>query len=158
MKELRELTVFGQPDVLERVIRETEGRLSDGWSRDRKSESNLQVSTRDRAFCFRCPANSRHPEAALVMNLDGRCLTVVNIVTTAQALTRERYNAILVEFYLRFLQPVAAEANVSAELSSDERSLAEAFGWKPAELLTRFSRCANKAMTHPATAVVGWIS
>lgn len=51
---------------------------------------------------------------------------------------------------MKFFHPVAAEAGLPLELSSDEISLEEAFGWRPVELLRRLSKIANKSPSHPA--------
>lgn len=51
---------------------------------------------------------------------------------------------------LKLMHTAALEAGLAMQLLSDARSLEEAFGWWAAELLRRFSRCANKSHTHPA--------
>lgn len=150
VKIFRELTVFGEPDALESVISKTESGLTDGWFRDRESETKFQLLCRERAFCFLCRAKAERPEVALVMSLGGRRLTVTNIVPNGQKLSVGQYNSILAEFYLKFLHPEALEAGLAIELSSDERTIEEAFGSTALELLRKFSRCANKSMTHPA--------
>jgi hypothetical protein len=51
---------------------------------------------------------------------------------------------------LKFLHAAASEAGLRTELTPDERSLEEVFGYRAAGLLKSFSRCANKSSTHPA--------
>lgn len=150
MRVDRELTIFGEPDAIDGFIPLIESRLTDGWFRDRESEPRLHLSSRDRAYCFVCRAQADRPELAVVMNLEGCRLSVVNIVPNGGSLSRDLCNLILAEFCLRFIYPVPPETQVTIDLSSDERSLEEVIGWRPTDLLRRFSGCANKAATHPA--------
>jgi hypothetical protein len=61
-----------------------------------------------------------------------------------------QYNSILIEFYLKFLYPAAAEAGLPIELSPDERSFEREYGREATRLLKQFSICANKTCTHPS--------
>jgi len=86
-----------------------------------------------------------------VMVIYGRRLAVTNIVPHEQGrLTVAQYNSILLEFHLRFLAQAALEAGLPVELTSDERTIEEAFDPTAIKLLRRFSVCANKSIRHPA--------
>ena len=149
-KVFRELRVFGDRDDLESLVARLEAHLSDGWSRDREREATLWCRPGQSQFCFVRRSSSEVPAIVLLMCPAGRELSVTNIVADRRELSVDDYNAILAEFYLKFLHSVAAEAGLPVELTPDERSLEEAFGWRAVELLKRFSGCANKSSTHPA--------
>jgi hypothetical protein len=87
----------------------------------------------------------------------GRRLSVTNITADRRELSCDEYNAILAEFDLKFLHTAASEAGLAMELSSDEQSFEEAFGWAAAQRLKEFSAIANKSSTHPAD-IRRWMS
>ncbi len=153
MKVFRELNAYAAAEVLESIITKVESGLCDGWLRDRESEARVRPfrSEGQVGFFFMRRANAESPEIALAMIQEGSRLSVVNIIPKEEGeISRERYNSILTEFYLKFLHPAALETGVSIEVSSDERGPEEAFGWKSLVLLKRFSCCANKSSEHPA--------
>jgi hypothetical protein len=150
-KVFRDLTVYGDPEVLDALIPGIESRLADGWSRDLESEQRLPGDGgHSRFFLFARRASAERPAVTLAMCAKGRRLSVTDIVPDAGSLSRAQYNSILVELYLRFLHPAAEEAGLSIELSSDERSFEREYGWQADRLLKGFSGCANKSITHPA--------
>jgi hypothetical protein len=151
-KVFRDLTVYGDPEVLDALIPGIENRLADGWYRHWESEQRLPGDGRQsRFFLFARRASAARPAVALAMCADGRRLSVTNIVPDDDdRLSCAEYNAILLEFYLKFLHPAAAEAGLPIELSPDERSFESEYGWQGVRLLKRFSVCANKSCTHPA--------
>jgi hypothetical protein len=151
-KVFRDLTVYGAPEVLDALIPAIESQLADGWSRDRESEQRLGGDGgQSRFFLFACRASAERPAVALAMCAEGRRLSVTNVVPDDyDRLSCAQYNSILVEFYLKFLHPAAAEAGLPIELSPDERSLEGEYGWRGVKLLKRFSVLANKSITHPA--------
>jgi hypothetical protein len=151
-KVFRELTVYGDPEVLDAMIAGIERRLADGWSRDKASEQKLAgAGGQSRFFLFARCASAERPAVALAMCSEGPRLSVVNVVPDEYGrLSWTQYNSILIEFYLKFLHPAAAEVTLPIQLSSDERSLESEYGWRGVKLLKRFSGCANKCSTHPA--------
>ncbi len=151
VKVFREVTVYGDPEVLHALIPGIERRLADGWSRDREFEQRLPgAGGQSRFFLFARRACAERPAVKLAMCAKERRLSVTDIVPDAGSLSRAQYNSILVEFYLRFLHPAAEEAGLPIELSPDERSFEREYGWQATRLLERFSGCANKSSTHPA--------
>ncbi len=149
-KVFRDLTVYGDPEVLDALIPGIESRLADGWSRDHECEQRLRGDRSQRFFFFACCASAARPAVKLAMCADGRRLSVTNIVPDDGELFCAEYNSILIEFYLKFLQPAASEAGLPIELSPDERSFEREYGWQAVKLLERFSVLANKSITHPA--------
>jgi hypothetical protein len=120
-KTYRELTVFGEPETLESLISRLESHLKGDWSRDRQREKELRCISADQAFFFLCCSNAERPAAVLGMLLYGRRLWVTNIASQEQGtITLSQYNAVLVEFYLRFLHPAAVEAGLTVQLSFDD--------------------------------------
>ncbi len=150
-KVFRDLTVHGDPEVLGALIPGIESNLADGWCRDRESEQRLPGDRSQRFFLFARRASADRTAVRLAMCAEGRRLSVTNIVPDeVGSLSCAQYNSILVEFYLKFLHPAAAEAGLPIELSPDERSLESEYGWRGVKLLERFSVCANKSCRHPA--------
>lgn len=149
-KVFRDLTVYGDPAVLDSVVRGIEAEPADGWYRDRERKARQRRPGGQSAFCFVRRSSSEFPAIALLMHVKGCSLSVTNIVADGRELSCDEYNAILAEFYLKFLNPAASEAGLAMELSPDEQSLEGVFGWQASELLRSFSRCANKSRTHPA--------
>ena len=124
----RELTIFGEPGTLELLISLIESRLNDGWSRDREGEQRLRLGSKDQYFLFPCGSNAEHPAVVLAMLLEGGTLKVVNIFPQEIGeITKDQYNSVLVGFHLRFLHEAALELGTLVELSSDERTIEEAF-------------------------------
>jgi hypothetical protein len=151
-KVCRELTVYGDPEVLDALIAGIERRLAEGWSRDRESEQRLPGDGgQSRFFLFARRASAERPAVKLAICAEGRRLSVTNIMPDDDGrLSCAQYNSTLVEFYLKFLHPAAAEAGLPIELSPDERSFESEYGWRGIKLLKRFSVLANKSITHPA--------
>jgi hypothetical protein len=132
------------------VVPRIEAELADGWYRDREREARQWCPRGQSVFCFVRGSRSDFPAIALLMHAKARSLSVTNIVADGRELSCYEYNAILAEFYLELLHPAASEAGLAMELSPDEQGLEEVFGWRAADLLRSFSRCANKSSTHPA--------
>jgi hypothetical protein len=149
-KVFRDLVVYGDPAVLDSVVPRIEVDLCDAWHRDREREARLWCRPGRSQFCFVRRPSSEFPAVALLMCAEGRRLSVTNIVADGRELSCDKYNSILAEFYLKCLHPAASEAGLAMELSPDEQSLEEGFGWRAADLLRSFSRCTNKSRTHPA--------
>lgn len=153
MKVFRELNAYGEPSGLQSMIVKIESALCDGWHRDCKAEARSRrfCSEAEVWFFFLRRAAAESPEIALAMTQEGCRLTIANIFPTETGeISLDQYNSILTEFYLKFLHPASSETGVTIEVSSDERGLEEAFGWRSVALLKRFSGCANKSSGHPA--------
>ena len=112
----RDLVVYGDPPVLGAVVPKIEALLADGWYRDREIEASQWCPRGQSEFCFVRSANSEFPAIVLVMHAEGRSFSVTAIVAKGRAITCAESNAILVEFYLRFLHSAAPEAGSVAKL------------------------------------------
>jgi hypothetical protein len=151
VKVFRELTIFGEPRILELLISRIESRLSDGWTRGREREQELRRFGPEQYFLFLCGSNADHPAVVLAMLLDGRRLRVVNIFPQEPGqITVRQYNSVLVDFHLRFLHQATLEAGMPVELSSDERTIEEAFHPEVLGRLKTFVVCAEGLWSRPS--------
>jgi hypothetical protein len=151
VKVFRELTIFGEPRMLELLISRIESQLSDGWSRGREREQELRRLGQQQYFLFLCCSNADHPAVVLAMLLDGRRLRLVNVFPQeSKRITVRQYNLALVNFYLRFLHPAAFEAGLPVELSSDERTIEETLRPEVLDRLKRFVFCAEGLWSRPS--------
>jgi len=151
VKVFRELTVFGEPRSLETLISRLDDQLNEGWSRDREREQELLRLGPEQYFFFLSGANAERPAVALAMLLEGRCLKVANIFPQESGqISAAQYNSTLIDFHLRFLHAAALEAGLPIELSSDERTIEDAFH---PEVLGRFKFfvfCAEGLWSRPS--------
>ena len=58
-KVFRDLTVYGDPKVLDALIPAIESRLADGWSRDHECEQRLPGDRQSTILLFRVPRERR---------------------------------------------------------------------------------------------------
>jgi hypothetical protein len=78
-KVFRDLTVYGDSEILDGIIPGIERRLADGWSRDRESEQRLLgAGGQSRFFLFVCRASAELPAVKLAMCAEGRRLSVAD--------------------------------------------------------------------------------
>lgn len=157
MQVFRELSLHGEPEQLTAVVDAITRSLTDGWSRDVEAEEHLRAvsfGARRARYAFACAARGPR-RAATVFLIDGtdRTWRVTNIVPERQhELSHAEYNAILTEFYTRFVAAAAAAAAVRAELTEPDADLDEWLSPEAAEKLRVFSATANKwtGSAHPA--------
>lgn len=151
MRKFRELKVFGEPRILELLISRIESRLSDGWTRGREREQELPRLGQEQYFLFLCCSNLEHPAVVLALLLESRCLRVANIFPQDPGqITVRQYNSVLVDFHLRILHQAALEAGTPVELSSDERTIEEAFHPEVLGRLKTFVVCAEGLWSRPS--------
>jgi hypothetical protein len=150
MKMFRDLSVFCERDSLDSLMSQIETSLTHRWSRDRIWEAQYAPPYGEPIFCFARPSNGECPAVALMICATQHGAKVANIVPDDGELSRDHYNSILTEFYLRFFQTAAAKNNFTTELSSDVLDIEIGLGAKAARLLKAFSDTANKSAVHPA--------
>src|ERR1017187_6447983 len=102
-KVFRDLTVYGDPEVLDSLVSSVEERLADGWYRDREREARLWCRPGQSQFCFVRRSSSEFPAVALLMCAAGRRLNVTNITADRRELSCDEYNTLLADFDLKFL-------------------------------------------------------
>jgi hypothetical protein len=85
------------------------------------------------------------------MLLEGRRLRVANIFPQDPGQINVRqYNSVLVDFHLKFLHQAALDAGTPVELSSDERTIEEAFHPEVLSRLKTFVVCAEGLWSRPS--------
>jgi hypothetical protein len=130
--------------------------LTDGWSRDREIEERLQRLGPRKAnnYCFTCTKEGQRPAANVFFTeKDPGTLCVPNIVPSTQhKLSLGQYNALLEEFYRRFVRPAADQSGAAAELTGNQADLDRWLSPPAAEKLVGFSRGANRGTgsSHPS--------
>jgi hypothetical protein len=156
MEVFRELIICGEAKKLDETMTLAERSLTAGWSRDRQIEERLQRLGPRKAvdYCFTCTKEGQRPAANLFFTDKGpETLYVSNIVPRSQhKLAYGQYNALLEEFYQRFIRPAADQTGAKAELTGDQADLDRWLSRATAEKLRGFSRGANRGTgsSHPS--------
>ena len=155
MEIFRELFLRGERERLIAAAEAIEPALSDGWKRDREVEGRVRTMGGDRPeYCFTC-FRSADRQAALVFLTEQELgvFYVANVIPdeTGQ-LSHGEYNAILEEFYERFVRPCTEQAGVQAELTPAQVDLEYWLSPPAARKLRLFSAAANRntGSSHPS--------
>jgi hypothetical protein len=153
MKVFRELKIRGQQSQLDQLIRDISASAGSGWSRDTKQEQDVQrhTSTQD-MYCFTCSASPQRKAGSLWLSAGPGELHVSNIVPRAvSSLSRDEYNAILLEFWRRFVEPMATSSDLVVELGEADVGIDHWLSRETINRLRSFSASANKATgaSHP---------
>lgn len=152
MKAFRDLKLIGSDNEQERLINLIEQQLSNGWTRDREKEAELNSLFGHGSIIFTCSETVSRPAAGLCFVADENgYLYVSNIVPKDGELGINRYNAILEEFLTQFVEPAAKGLDIQIITNSDELTIDNAMSPEMSQLLRRFSGAANKSSggAHP---------
>jgi hypothetical protein len=155
MEIFRELFLRGERERLVAAAEAIEPALSDGWKGDREAEAKVRSIGDDRPeYCFTC-SRSGDRQAALVFITEREpgVFYVANVVPNERSrLSHIKYNAILEEFYERYVRPCAKQAGVQAELTPSHVDLEHWLSQTAAQKLRRFSTAANRSTgsSHPS--------
>lgn len=151
--EFQDLIVTGASSRLKEIGVAFEGKLPAGWTRDKLREQEAQrMGGDDEWLVFNRVESSGIPAASLFFAKWNDDLKVTNIVPQAVSeLSKQQYNAILVEFYKSTVVTVADELKLQHQLTPDTRPITFWITDAAAEKLRRFSQCANKSSgsAHP---------
>ncbi len=157
MEIFRDLYISVEPDRMAATADLIERSPPPGWTRDRAAEGRARAAPvlRPRpTFCFNCSPEGRRPAAMVILTQkDAGTFFVSNILPTVKhQLDHGEYNAILEDFYDRVIRPYTASAGMVATLTAGEVDLEHWMSHETAELLRRFSACANRGTgsSHPA--------
>ena len=153
MKVFRDLEITIHDSQIDKFISHLESKLTIGWKRDKDMEARGIKFGDERYFYFVCD-KAEGKEAALVALLqrDANTLYVVNIVPRKVGeLTFDQYNAVLMEFYEKFVIPLTTELDIDVSLTKDQQSIEDWISSESATKLKRFSVLANKSTgsSHP---------
>lgn len=155
MQVFRELTIRGEPDQLAAAIEAIMTSVSEGWSRSAEFEQ-LQPHRPDGdwvSYVFKREPSGEEPAVILSLNTHGNDYRVANIVSLGgRDLSRAEYNAVIEEFYRRFVRPAVAGTGAVAELTAGVADLERWMSPEVAAKLRRFNLAANKhsGSRHPA--------
>jgi hypothetical protein len=148
----RELYIRGPNAQLLEFIEDVTQGLGGGWTREKGSEDDLN---RDGGewFCFKY-GGPRTPHAMLCMTFgeDG-ALYVPNVVPVKSGhLPTGAYNAVVADFYRRFVEKMDPGRGLSCQLTDSQAGLEQWLSPRSARLLQGFSHGANKSTgsSHPS--------
>ncbi len=157
MEIFRDLYIGVEPDRMAVMADQIERSPPPGWTRDLTAEGRVRSAPEvwsKPTFCFSSSAEGRRPAAMVILTQkDAQTFFVPNIMPTAKhQLEHGEYNAILEDFYDRVIRPYTEPAGVTASLTSGEVDLEHWMSPETADLLRRFSACANKGTgsSHPS--------
>jgi hypothetical protein len=155
MEVFRDLYLHGDREQVAAVIAEVERALTGGWTRDSAAEEGMRSLTAGSVtYCFCCTREADRPAVRVFLaEKEPGLFYVSNVVPYQQPqLSYREYNAILEEFYERFLRPHAERAGLRVELTSTQEDLGNWLSPAVAERLRKFSLCANKSTgaSHPS--------
>lgn len=153
----RDLFVRGDAAALELAPEAIERELGGGWARDRETEDRAQV-TGSTYFVYTCERRDRpfRPSASLfLLPVDGSppALSCVNVVPRdAHELSHNEYNAIVGEFAMEFVGPVADRLGLEVDLEAPALPFTAYFSDGARAALSAFSSTANKSTgsSHPS--------
>jgi hypothetical protein len=158
MKVYRELSIKGSWPELETFISRIAPRLgAEGWG----AVEYVYQHDPSKPFCFTCPETAGRTESEIWMArrdpdkpyLGNGELYVSNIVPKDYRgqLSCPEYNAILTEFYERFVRPEKNDPGLTINLSDDDVGLEKWLTPTAAQALRLFSENANKSTgaSHP---------
>jgi len=142
----KELRLRGDPARFDAFIQAVATRAARAWLRDREREAELSsLPPRRQCYVFRSVAAADRVAVSLFLTSDHGELRVTNIVPQQVGqLTRGQYNAILDEFTVRYIGPVAPDFGMDSELTADRLPITHWLSEEAAKRLARFSRAANK--------------
>jgi hypothetical protein len=126
-KTFRNLRVYGNDGEIAKLINSIEKLLVGGWYRDRVKERD-QLKYGCVRFVFVGPSTEDRQAVAMVVDPKRYGVYVSNILPQSYELSCEVYNAILCDFFLRFIHPVATELELPWELTSDDPYVGK---WQP---------------------------
>lgn len=153
MRTFRDLKLIGSADEQEKIIDRVEQSLRDGWTRDRGKEAEFASSHKLKYKIFICSKSASRPAAGLFFVADQNgYLYVCNIVPQELgSLGVDKYNALLNEFQIKFVEPAVKDFDIQIVTTPAERTIDNSMSPEMAQLLKCFSGAANKSSggTHP---------
>jgi hypothetical protein len=134
-KAVRNLDIYGTPLEIAALITLIEQRLDSDWFRAHEAEEEFQRRTGKVQYIFIRAHHDDRRGIAIELRSTPYGLMVFNLVPEHSALSIEEHNSILVDFFLRFVDPAALDLELLTEISPDEI-------------------CAKRGRRHSATIVV----
>ncbi len=119
----RNLKIYGNQRQVESLVARLEQLVDDGWSRAHSEEGYLRQLDREGYYIFSRQPTPTLQGVALFLEVTSYGMWVGNIVPEREQLCSDEYNAILVNFFWRFIDPAASELKLHTELSSPWKRL-----------------------------------
>jgi hypothetical protein len=152
LEVFKELTVRGVPPTLSRLIDEITGHPATGWrrNRDREPRDMPKLSAGYELAVFRWEGPGIAPAADVFFKSDGEVLKVTNIVpVNVPKLSFAEYNAIIDDFAARNILERQEKIPLKVQITPDHLPITHWLTREAADLLTSFSRSANRSIPHP---------
>ena len=153
MRVFRDLEITVPQSEIDAFILGIESRLANGWERDKEAEARSPGPGEYRFFYFVCnETDQREPALLALVQRSEDTFYVANIVPQKDSeLTYNQYNAILAEFYEKFVAPTVKDFGLSVKITDDQQTIRDWISLESAEKLERFSKLANKSTgsSHP---------
>jgi len=125
MEIFKDLAIEGNPDLLKECMKNIDKSLKEGWFRDSKQEESYlkhlgiiddfgsTINTKE-LFCINCPKSEKYPAAIIWLSRNDKRIKIDTIaLTTVGQIKAEEYNAILDDFYNKFVKDAIGSIDVS---------------------------------------------
>ncbi|MGC2306415.1 hypothetical protein [Candidatus Binatus sp.] len=134
-KAVRDLDIYGTPLEIATLITLVERSLDGDWFRAYEAEERFRRLTGKVQYIFIRAHTDDRQGVAIELRATHYGLAVFNLVPERGPLSIDDYNAIVIDFFLRFIDPAALDLELFSEISPDEI-------------------CAKRGRRHSATIVV----
>ena len=153
MQIFRELILSGSSDNLSDLISSIDHALRDGWKRNHEPEQPVSEGGGLSRFCFESPAMNNRSGSWLFLAFNGSHneLRISNVIPGEMGkLEMSEYNAIVVEFFTRFVEPqlTVYGERIKCVLGSENVGLQHWMSETTATRLKQFCDLANRSMLH----------
>jgi len=119
-KAVRDLKVYGTPVEIETLIAHIERQLDADWFRAHEAEEEFRRRTGHVQWVFIRASSDDREGVAIELRATPFGLEVFSVVPERTTFSIDNYNAVVVEFYLRYLDPAALDLELMVEISPDE--------------------------------------
>ena len=134
-RAVRDLDIYGTPLEIATLITLIERSLDADWFRAHEAEERFRRLTGKIQYVFIRAHTDDRQGVAIELRATHYGLTVFNLVPERGPLSIDDYNAIVIDFFLRFIDPAALDLELFTEISPDEI-------------------CAKRGRRHSATIVI----
>jgi len=119
-RAVRDVRVYGTPLEIETLVVNIERMLDTDWFREHEAGERFRRRTGCLQYVFIRARKGERPGVAIELRATRFGLTVHNLAQGRYQLSIKDHNEILVDFFLRYIDPVSLELELLAEVSSDE--------------------------------------
>jgi hypothetical protein len=119
-KAVRDIDVYGTPLEIATLITLIEQRLDVDWFREHEAEKRFRRLTGKIQYVFVRAHNDEHQGIAIELRAMDYGLALFNLVPERSPLSIDEFNSIVVDFFLRFIDPAALDLELLTEISAAE--------------------------------------